>query len=79
MIEGFYATTRDGQRWAPLLGPYDSHQEALDNVDRARAYVQQNWTDRCWWSYDTARIATSAMPLPKGKLNDRIGLTEASR
>lgn len=36
----FYVGIRDGKRNGILLGPYQSHQEALDNVDRGRALAE---------------------------------------
>ncbi len=32
----FYVSAKDGKRHAVLLGPYETHQEALDDVQRGR-------------------------------------------
>ena len=42
----FYVTIkREGKGHAPLLGPYETHQEALDNVDRGNrlACAADSW------------------------------------
>jgi hypothetical protein len=36
----FYVTVRDAGRTGFLLGPYDTHPEALQNVDQARALAE---------------------------------------
>ncbi len=44
----FYVTIkREGKGHAPLLGPYETHQEALDNVDRGNrlACAADTWAD----------------------------------
>ena len=32
----YYVSIIDGERWALILGPFRTHQEALDMVDKAR-------------------------------------------
>lgn len=67
MNVGYYVTVKDGSRTGFLLGPYDTHDEALANVDRGRqlAFKTDN-TSRTWfYSYGTCKI-TSEGKLPKG-------------
>jgi hypothetical protein len=75
--EGFYVSARYRDRGVLLLGPYATHAEARANVDRARRYVLDN-DPRGWlYAYGTARgVAKPGRPLLRGRLNDRLGLTE---
>jgi len=69
--EGFYVTVFvNAQQWAPLLGPYGSHQEALDNVERARTECRDKWPlDSHWWAFGTAKISAEPnQDLPMGRL-----------
>jgi hypothetical protein len=52
----FYVTVRDAGRTGFLLGPYDTHPEALTNVDRGRKLaIAAN--DRAWfYAYGTASV-----------------------
>ena len=50
----FYVTVIDGPRTGFLLGPYDTHKEALDKVDRGRQLAQEV-NDWAWfYAYGTA-------------------------
>ncbi|GAA2732153.1 hypothetical protein [Streptomyces nogalater] len=75
--QGFYVSARYQDRAKLLLGPYATHQEALDNVDRARRYVVEH--DVRGWLYAFGTVRGEMKPgraLPTGHLNDRLGLTE---
>jgi hypothetical protein len=73
---GFYVTVRNGSRKGFLLGPYETHGEALANVDRSRRHVEDHHAYAWGWGFGTAKAtAKPGRRLPPGKLNDRIGLT----
>jgi hypothetical protein len=66
----FYATAKDGQRAALLLGPFQTHQEALDAVPAARRAAQEV-DGRAWfWEYGTVLMEPG--PWPDGKLNGAV-------
>jgi hypothetical protein len=50
----FYVSVKDGQRSGFLLGPYDTHDEALANVDRGRKLAYDADTRAPWYAYGTA-------------------------
>ncbi|MFG3287316.1 hypothetical protein ACGF3G_00640 [Streptomyces sp. NPDC048179] len=76
--EGFYVSARYRDRARLLLGPYATHQEAKDNVARARRYVVEYDLLGWLYAYGTLRGEMKAgRPLPAGRLNDVLGLTEA--
>jgi hypothetical protein len=53
-VKEYFVTVRDGNRSGFLLGPYTTHQEALDLVDRGRDLACAA-NDRAWfYSYGTA-------------------------
>lgn len=54
--ERFYVTCRDGKRVGWLLGPYDTHQEALDNVPRGRRLADKADPGAPWYYYGTTGI-----------------------
>lgn len=50
----FFVTVIDGPRYGFLLGPYATHEEALDQVDRGRKLANDS-NDRAWfYGYGTA-------------------------
>lgn len=69
---GFYVSVIDGARKGLLLGPYDRHEHAEANVDRARdeAMSVDPWAH--FYEFGTCRI--EAAELPTGRLNARIYL-----
>lgn len=70
MATGYYVTMKRDVRTAWLLGPYDTHREALDNVarGRGRARAADPFTD--FDGFGTSSI-TSTGRLPAGILNGR--------
>lgn len=64
---GYYVSVIDGPRKGFLLGPYDTHAEALENVDRGRELaLKTDNASRTWfYSYGTCRIERDGK-LPKG-------------
>jgi hypothetical protein len=53
---GFYVTAIDGQRMAYVSGPFETHEQALDQVEPARTL----WSERdarAWFAaWGTARV-----------------------
>lgn len=73
---GFYVTVRerpDGGRTGYLVGPFDTHEEALGQVDAARRIAREVNSDAHWYAYGTARVESYGT-LPPGRFNDRFGL-----
>lgn len=62
----YYVTVRNGLRTGGLLGPYDTHAEALENVDRGRklALASDNETRSWFYTYGTTKLTTRGQ-LPK--------------
>ena len=46
----YYVTAVDGGSWWRMAGPYDTHQEALADVERARSITNEH-VDRAWFMY----------------------------
>jgi len=54
----FYVTVRDAGRTGWLLGPYATHQVALDNVQRGRDLANE-WNAKAWFmAFGTASVPT---------------------
>ena len=68
--EAFYVTVKDGPKTGFLLGPYETHEEALANVDRGReAAFESDNKGRSWfYAYGTSKITLPATmtEFPKG-------------
>ena len=72
---GFYVTVRRGSRTGFLLGPYDTHDTAKKNVDRAQREANEIDSWAWFYAFGTARVvAKPGRALPAGRLNERIGL-----
>lgn len=69
---GFYVSVIDGTRKGLLLGPYDTHEAALANVDRAKAEAEAVDPFAHFYAFGTSRLAGNH--LPAGRLNDRLHL-----
>lgn len=52
----YYVTVRDGGRHGYLLGPYDTHQEALENVERGRDLANDADSRAHWYAFGTGRL-----------------------
>jgi hypothetical protein len=50
----YYVTVINGQRKGFLLGPYNTHEEALQNVDKGRELAEQSDSWACHYAYGTA-------------------------
>ncbi len=61
----FYVTVKDHDRTGWLLGPYDTHEEALTNVERGKRLADGADPRAHWYAYGTARIdAGGPIPTP---------------
>ncbi len=45
-----------------VLGPYATHQEAIDNVERGTKMVYDRYNDAPWYSYGTAKMEGETLP-----------------
>lgn len=61
---GYYVTVRDGKRTGGLLGPYQTHNEALQNVERGKALAITADAFACFYAFGTTKITTTGN-LPK--------------
>ena len=61
----YYVSVRnDAGQWRPLLGPFDSHLEAIEHVEHGKRLAQDAGDPRAaWYSYGTARLHDDAPPL----------------
>jgi hypothetical protein len=69
---GFYVTVRDAGRTGFLVGPYDTHEEALERVDEAKRLACEANSRGVWYAYGTSKV--TGPPFPRGLFNDRFGL-----
>lgn len=68
----FYVTVINGPRVSRLVGPFETHEEALEWVEPARRKAQE-WDSFAWfYSYGTARYAPENSGF-RGVLNDAVG------
>lgn len=60
----FFVTVVDGPRTGFLLGPYDTHAEALANVERGKrlAHESDNYSRSWFYAYGTARVKRGNLP-----------------
>lgn len=65
----FYVTIKDGSRVSLALGPFETHQEALEAEPRVREYVLKEYDLKgsYFWAYGTSQLKEG--PFPQGKLN----------
>ena len=71
--EAFYVSVVDGTRRGLLVGPFDTREQALAEVETVRAYVTR-WDDRAhFYGFGTARWSGPAGRMPAGRLNSRFG------
>ena len=69
----YYVSVVDGARVSLLLGPYELHADALDNVERARKHACKV-SERAWfYAFGTVRSDGERRP---GIFNGEIGLIE---
>lgn len=53
----FYVTVKDGPRTGWLLGPFSTHSEALDNVERGNQLACDANSRAHWYAFGTAGVA----------------------
>lgn len=64
---GYYVTAVDGPSWWKMAGPYQTHAEALADVDRAREIANKH-DGRAWFmGWGTAHVKAGAVE--PGNLN----------
>ena len=51
----FYVTVVDDGRHGFLLGPYDTHSEAKDNVNRGRSLAEKSDVRAAFYGFGTAQ------------------------
>ena len=56
----FYVTVTDAGRTGWLLGPYSTHEEALDNVERGRALALQADRWAHFYGFGTCSVSNTA-------------------
>ena len=61
---GYYVTVKDGPRTGFLLGPYDTHAEALANVERGEVLAMEtdNATRTWFYAYGTSKLTADQLP-----------------
>lgn len=63
----YYVSVVNGRQRGLLLGPYDSHAQALDNVERVRTFVVERKPEAHFYGFGTA--STPADQARPGRLN----------
>jgi hypothetical protein len=58
----YYVSVKDGSRAAFLSGPYETHEEALALVDRARAICNEHDYRSAFYSFGTCRMKDGSRP-----------------
>ena len=61
-MAGYYVSVLDGKRKGLLLGPYDTHQEALDNVKRGISLAVAADTRAVFYAFGTVKITAETLP-----------------
>lgn len=61
-MEGFYVSVVNGSRYGFLLGPYDSHNEALTNVDRGKSLAIDADPFADFYAFGTCRLERETLP-----------------
>lgn len=65
----FYVSAVEGRRWTFLLGPYETHAEALARVERGRAIVREHYPDLYPWVGIGTASVTPGETHPEGRFN----------
>lgn len=76
-VEGYYVSVMDHGRWGLLLGPYDTHEEALELVETGKRLAEQVNDRAIWYAYGTSKI-TGPAPLKPGVLNELLEKEEVA-
>ncbi len=67
----FYVSVVDGPKFALLAGPFQTHQEALDMVDKARTEGEKHDPWACFYSFGTVKMKNG---YTEGSLNKYLGM-----
>jgi hypothetical protein len=73
---GYYVTVRerpDGGRSGFLVGPLETHEEALALVEPVREIAKSKNSRAVWYAFGTARVEGRS-PIRRGLLNEYFGL-----
>jgi hypothetical protein len=68
----YYVSVIDGPRYQLLAGPYDTHAQALAQVDKSKSIAQDLDPRSVFYGFGTCRIEITTIPR-MGILNDKIG------
>lgn len=66
----FYVTAIDGKLIVPVLGPFETHQEALGKVELAREEAIRLDSKAWFYGFGTCKVRAYTKP---GKLNYLLG------
>lgn len=69
----YYVSVIDGGRTALLLGPFQTHQEALDHVEPVRAKGGELDPRAAFYAFGTARLPDDGIAIG-GNLNKHFGM-----
>lgn len=61
-MKRYYVTVRDAGRTGWLLGPYDTHALALENVERGRRLAEQANAYAHFYAFGTASVDGERQP-----------------
>lgn len=64
----FYVSVIDGERYGLLLGPFTTHQEALDKVDMVRSACYDIDPRSPWYAFGTCSVGIE--DVIEGRLNN---------
>jgi len=59
---GYYVSVIDGRRRGALLGPYGTHDEALENVQRGRNLAYDADPRSHWYAFGTCKVTSRNLP-----------------
>ena len=68
----YYVTVIDGSRWAPVVGPFAEHEQALAKVDAAREATYKQDPKSWFYAYGTAKLPEEYTK--PGSLNTAVGM-----
>jgi len=66
------STIRDRSSYALLLGPFDTHREALGHVRAVTDFTNERKPESHWWLFGTCRVDPAEGSLPGGILNGLV-------
>lgn len=62
LSRAYYVSAIDGDRKALICGPYDSHEEALADVERVKKAANEIDFRAHWWAWGTASVDLERAP-----------------